>query len=275
MEFIIPQTINLRADNPPMQYDAGLEYGDALAHTWRVRVLDGNVPADLSGCTCRLYFTRPQPKSQEGDPDIATVLIDGQAGDGYAEATFVSSCYSQAGPVVAVLRITKDERVMAVARLHTWVRRDTSDSIVDPGRIIPSLEELLARIDEMELATRRALSAAEKANASASGAGKAAGRADDATQAAKDATQDARELTDRWDDVDVKCEVLPPSENPWAAVDQTAHSTTFRFGLPRSNLAYSTFEVNDGMELVMTSPDGFSDIGFELTQDGDLEVVVH
>ena len=268
MEFVIAQTVNLHADNLPLQYDAGLEYGDSHAHTWRVRVMNGGAPADLSGCTCRLYYTRTQPRMQEGDPGIATVIVNGRVSGCYAEATFVPACYSQVGPAVAVLRILQGQRTVAVARLHTWVRRDVSDSIVDPDKIIPSLEELLACIDEMQRATAAANKGAQRAE-------NAADDADRATRDAQDATETAREVTERWDDVSLSYEVLPPSEDPRAELEQDEHSTKFKFFLPTSNLAYSTFEVNDTMELIMTSPDGFSDIGFALTQDGDLEVVIN
>ena len=221
---------------------------------------------DADGATVIGYFMRS---------DEQTVVVAGRAAGNVVTLPLPESCYAVAGHFSLIVKVALGDERKAVFWGDGDVTLSSTDVIVDPGDVVPSLEELLARIGEMERATQRALSAAENADASASGADEAAGRADDATQAAKDATQDARELTDRWDDVDVKYEALPPSENPWAAVDQTAHSTTFRFGLPRSNLAYSTFEVNDGMELVMTSPDGFSDIGFELTQDGNLEVVVN
>ena len=69
--------------------------------------------------------------------------------------------------------------------------------------------------------------------------------------------------------------MLSPSDEPSATVSQTSTSTLFSLGIPTSNLAYATFDVdtNTGC-LIMHSPDGFNDIGFELSPEGELFVVI-
>ena len=231
---------------------------DEGAHTLRVSVLASGQPLALTGAGIFGYFVRA---------DEETVVVRGTAAGHVATLVLPESCYAAPGRFSLIVKATFGGERTAIFWGDGFVTRASTDVIVDPGNEIPSLEELLARVAELERATEAADGAAGVANA-------AAAESRDAAQAAKDAAREARELTDRWDDVSLTYEALPPSEDPWAAIEQTEHETQFRFGLPASDLAYSTFEVDDGMALLMHSPEGFSDIGFELTQDGDLEVIV-
>ena len=261
--WILTQTVDLaKGPTSPLHWDAALmEAGDDRAHTWQVSILNDGVPVQLDGVKVRGYFNREHSED--------TVFVEGTADGNVATVVLDQACYAIPGTLTGILRLTMPDGAIITAAVVRWQVGDgIFDAIVDPGGHIPSLDDLLARIDEMERATKAA-------NEGASAARSAAGDARAAAKAAGDATQAARELTDRWDDVSLEYEVLPPSENPWASLTQTEHETTFRFGLPTSNLAYSTFEVSDDMQLIMTSPDGTSDIGFQLTQDGDLEVIVN
>ena len=232
---------------------------DDGAHTVRVSVLASGEPLSLDSAGIFGYFIRA---------DEETVVMRGTAAGNVATLVLPESCYAAPGRFSLIIKATLDGERKAIFWGDGFVTRASTDVIVDPGNEIPSLEELLAQLAELERATLAADNAADAANT-------ATKNADSATRDAKDATQAAREVTDRWNDVILTYDVLPPSEDPWAELTQTTHETTFKFGLPTSNLAYSTFEVDDGMNLLMHSPEGFSDIGFALTQDGDLEVIVN
>ena len=242
---------------------------DGNALTLRVSVLSSGRALDMTGAGVFGYFIRA---------DEETVVITGSAQGDTATVVLPEACYAVPGRFSLIVKVSLADGAKAGRKAVFWgegyVTRASSDVLVDPGGVVPSLEELLARIAEMERATEAAYAAAGTAKDAAKGADAAAGRADGATRDAQDATGEARALTDRFSQVDVRYEVLPPSSDPWAGIEQSEKSTTFRFGLPTSNLAYSTFEVDNDMQLMMTSPDGFSDIGFELTDDGDLEVVI-
>ena len=232
---------------------------DERAHTIRVQVFASGLPVFLDGAGVFGYFIRA---------DDDTVVVLGKAYDNVVEMSLPESCYAVVGHFSLIVKATSGGDRKAVFWGDGYVTRASTDEVVDPGHVIPSLEELLARISEMESATNAANQAAQRAGTSAASA-------DEAATGAREATEKALELTDRWDDVSLEYELLPPSEDPWAALEQTDHETKFKFGLPHSNLAYSTFEVDDEMQLIMHSPDGFSDIGFALTEDGYLEVVVN
>ena len=59
MNWTISQTVDLsRGYTPVVWPDALMVSGDVGAHTWRVKVLDGGVPADLSGAAVTGYFVR-------------------------------------------------------------------------------------------------------------------------------------------------------------------------------------------------------------------------
>ena len=231
---------------------------DTRAHTVKVSVLSSGKEANLTGMGVYGYFIRA---------DEETVVITGSVSGNVVTLALPASCYVTPGHFSLIIKVSSGDDRKAVFWGDGFVTRSSTDVIVDPGGIVPSLETLLARIAEIEAAT-------EAAKAATSAANTATANANAATDAAKKATQEAKALTDRWDDVSLTYEVLPPSEDPWAAIEQTEHDTEFKFGLPTSNLAYSTFEVDDEMELIMTSPEGFSDIGFELTDEGDLEVII-
>lgn len=236
---------------------------DHLAHTVRTAVVSSGRPVDLSGAGVIAYFMRA---------DEQTVVVTGEAAGDTATVTLPEACYAVPGRFQLIVKATLDGERKAIFWGDGCVTRASTDEIVDPGDVVPSLEELLARIGEMEAATAAAKTATENANAATEAAKQAKTDADEATEAANQAKRDADEareaLTDQWDDVSLEYELLPPSADPWAKLEQTAHETKFLFGLPHSNLAYSTFEVDDEMNLVMTAPDGFSDITFTLQDDG-------
>lgn len=101
----------------------------------------------------------------------------------------------------------------------------------------------------------------------------AARNANESASAADDAADSANTAANRLSEVELIVDKLPASADPTGSVTQTDTKTTFELGIPTSNLAYSTFEVTDDMQLLMHSPDGFSDITFALN-DGNLEVHV-
>ena len=232
---------------------------DEGAHTLRVSVLASGQPLALTGAGVFGYFIRA---------DEETVVVRGTAAGHVATLVLPESCYAAPGRFSLIIKATLGDERKAIFWGDGFVTRASTDVIVDPGNEIPSLEELLAQIANIEAATKEAKDAASEAKQVTKDASKAA-------QDAQTATETAREVTDKWDNVSLEYEALPPSEEPRAELEQDEHSTKFKFFLPTSNLAYSTFEVDDDMQLIMTSPDGFSDIGFELTDDGDLEVVIN
>lgn len=94
---------------------------------------------------------------------------------------------------------------------------------------------------------------------------------DEITDDAIAATEGAEEITNKLLNSQATVEMLDPGEDPVATVTQTETSTLFAFQIPKSDVAYATFEVNqeDGC-LYMNNPENFTNIDFMLNDDGEL-----
>ena len=157
--WLIEQEIDLQrgAQAPQVWPNALMLCGDNNAHTWRVTVLDGGEAAQVTGSVTG-YFVRP---------DGNTVAVQGSMTGNVASVVLAQACYAQEGDVKAVLRLSVSTGAkVTLAALILPVRNVLTDSIIDPGEVIPSLDELLAQIASMEQ-LEDDISSAESARASA------------------------------------------------------------------------------------------------------------
>ena len=151
--WLIEQKIDLRRGEqaPQVWPNALMLCGDNNAHTWRVTVLDGGEAAQVTGSVTG-YFVRP---------DGNTVTVQGSMAGNVASVVLAQACYAQEGDVKAVMRLsTADGAKVTLAAMILPVRNVLTDSIIDPGNVIPSLEDLLAQVAAME-ALNENVSAAE------------------------------------------------------------------------------------------------------------------
>ena len=157
--WLIEQEIDLQrgAQAPQVWPNALMLCGDNNAHTWRVTVLDGGEAAQVTGSVTG-YFVRP---------DGNTVAVQGSMTGNVASVVLAQACYAQEGDVKAVLRLSVSTGAkVTLAALILPVRNVLTDSIIDPGNVIPSLDDLLAQIASMEQLEDE-VSAAESARVSA------------------------------------------------------------------------------------------------------------
>lgn len=159
---------------------------DKAAHTINVRVLNDGAVADLTGQTISAYFIRP---------DNATVTVQGTLSGNVASITLPSSCYANSGHFSLIIKAVSTNVTTAIFWGDGTITRSTTDTIVDPENIIPSLEELLAQIAVMEQGTAAANAAAAAANTNATRALDAAVVAEDASTAIEDLTVAAQTAT--------------------------------------------------------------------------------
>ena len=147
--WMIEQDIDLRcgAQTPQIWPNALMLTGDNLAHTWRVRVFDGGEAAALTGATVTGYFVRT---------DGNTVAVQGSVEGSTAIVTLAQACYAFEGDLKGVMRLTLGGKTVTLSVLTLMVRKVLTDAIIDPGNVIPSLEDLLAQIEAMETATAAA-----------------------------------------------------------------------------------------------------------------------
>ena len=182
--WTIEQDIDLRcgAQTPQIWPNALMLTGDNLAHTWRVRVFDGGEAVALTGATVTGYFVRT---------DGNTVAVQGSVEGSTAIVTLAQACYAFEGDLKGVMRLTLGGKTVTLSVLTLMVRKVLTDAIIDPGNVIPSLEDLLAQIEAMETATAAANTAAGAANTAAAAADSAASAANAAATAATNAANAA------------------------------------------------------------------------------------
>ena len=182
--WVIEQDIDLRcgAQTPQIWPNALMLTGDNLAHTWRVRVFDGGEAVALTGATVTGYFVRT---------DGNTVAVQGSVEGSTAIVTLAQACYAFEGDLKGVMRLTLGGKTVTLSVLTLMVRKVLTDAIIDPGNVIPSLEDLLAQIEAMETATAAANTAAGAANTAAAAADSATSAANTAATAATNAANAA------------------------------------------------------------------------------------
>lgn len=129
---------------------------DNEANLIGVEIFDGGSAASVSGSVTG-YIIR-----QDG----ATVTVTGTLSSNKAYIVLPSSAYAVSGNVSIVIKVG----TVTVGACVGVVYRTTTDTIVDPGHVIPSIAELLEKIADCEAATTAANTAASGADAAASAA---------------------------------------------------------------------------------------------------------
>lgn len=134
--------------------------GDQHAHKIMVAVTQDNANVSLSGCAVKGYFLRP---------DGATVVIDGAANGNYAVVTLPADCYALPGLFSLVIRVSIGTVINTVFWGEGMVGRSTSDIVVDPGEVLPSLDAMLALVERAEAAAQAIGAAAPAITCTAAG----------------------------------------------------------------------------------------------------------
>lgn len=129
--------------------------GDKLAHVLRVRVKAGGEPVDLTGWTVTASVVRQ---------DQATVMMAGRAVGDAAEVMLEAPCYSQSGGFTLSVAIGREQQLITIFCGRGDVTRTRTDSLVDPGHTIPSVDEIIAQYGLMKTAVQNTDAAAKRAD---------------------------------------------------------------------------------------------------------------
>lgn len=150
----IKRTVDLDRGHGPVKYldDVLAEVGDSQSHRWDVTVLKNYQPLALTGATVTGYFTRT---------DGEMVFVPGTVSGNVVTVVTDPACMAYPGELVCVMQVSLGGVTLTLDAFKLNVRGDFSDEIVDPGHVIPSLQELLAMLDEMAAATEAAEQAAQ------------------------------------------------------------------------------------------------------------------
>lgn len=133
--------------------------GDKNAHTFKLMLCRKGALLDIDGAGVIGYFIRS---------DGSTVLLNGEVDENVVTLTLNESCYAVIGQYNLIIKVTIDDERKAVFWGNGYITRSQTDKIIDPGDVVPSLEELLAQIAAVEAAAKDARAAANTATAAAS-----------------------------------------------------------------------------------------------------------
>ena len=193
-----------------------------------VEVFDNGEAATLSG-NVNGYVIRP---------DGETVLVDGTLSGNKASIVLPSSAYAVVGQESIVIKVGS----VTVGACVAYVYKSTTDVIVDPSHVVPSLAELLAKIADCEAATEDANEAASLANEKATLADQKATLADQkataantAASSATDAASAANTAATKIDGMTASANGLNPGSSPTAVVSEVSGHKHITFGIPKGD----------------------------------------
>lgn len=218
--------------------------GDKNAHTFELALYRNKEPLKIDGAGVIGYFLRA---------DGYTVPVKGTASGNVAKVTLAESCYTVVGQFNLIIKVTVGSERKAVFWGNGYVTRSQTDSIIDPGKTIPSLDELLAQIAAVEAATKAANTAASTANTAASNADKKASLANTAAStanasaktanasaaAADKATASANAAAGKIDGMTVAASGLPAGSPPTAKLTEEDGHYKLALGVPKGDTGAS------------------------------------
>lgn len=198
---------------------------DNAANTIGVEVYDDGAAADLSG-SCVGYVIRS---------DGGTMIITGTISGNRASITLPTSAYVMEGPIDIVIKVVNGSVKTTVGACHGYVARSTTDTIIDPGHVIPSIEELLAQIEACEQATAAANAAAANADGKAAGADTAAAGANAAAANANTAKDRANAAASALENMDATASGLAEKTTPTVEVSTIDGHYRIVLGIPKGD----------------------------------------
>lgn len=111
---------------------------DNAGNTINVYVMDNGEPATIGG-TVSANVIRA---------DGNTVAVSGSLSGNQCSVVLPQACYAVPGRVEIIIKLTQSTTITTIAAIVANVYRSTTDTVVDPGTIIPSIQTLIAEIEE-------------------------------------------------------------------------------------------------------------------------------
>ena len=167
--WMIRRAVDLQEDSPPVERLRALAtLSSRQAHDFVIVVLDGDKPADLTGMQPWLSMILPGRASLQ--KQVGSVQAN------VVSVTLPKIGYAERGDVSIILSLMDEDGQTQIPLYGCVIRvmEDSTDTIIDEEKVIPSLAELLAQFDACKAAASAANTAAEKAISAASGAQKVA-----------------------------------------------------------------------------------------------------
>lgn len=244
--FTQHQTIELTQSNPVLVRDQPIVKSDVQALVWIVTVKKNGVPVDLTGATASLYCARALSEDGSGGTTYSEATVES---GGEVKAVLPRDAANIPGPVGCTIRVTRDGASVAVARMAVMAIDPTGDDILDEGKRIPSLDEIMASIARCDAAAEKAegaaasvgdalkqvASAIKAANGAASDARNAAGQATSGASAAKAAATTATEAATKINDMTISATGLAAGAAPTVELTEVGGHYNIVLGLPKGD----------------------------------------
>jgi len=156
--YLIKLTRDLRDPHVVTHWPGDLVWGDSEANVVRVTVTMDGEPVQLSGTVVgRILRADGQTLVWDTAP---TTWIDGSD----AVVLLPASAYSVSGPATLSVALADGDALTTLVSLKLMVNASTSSAEVAPVDTVPGLQQLVAKIAEMEAATAEARIAAGEAS---------------------------------------------------------------------------------------------------------------
>lgn len=198
--------------------------GDKNGHTFEISVKRGGAAVTLTGASVSAYFIRA---------DRSTVPISGSVSGSKASVTLLAACYNVPGRFSLVIRLAMDGDVATIFAGDGAMLQASTDTIVDPENVVPSLSDLLAQVAAMEKATAAANTAASNANTKASAANTAASAANTAASNADSKASEAEAAAQKIDGMTGTVTMLAENAAPTVTVTEQDGHKVLAFALPQ------------------------------------------
>ena len=194
--------------------------GQSYANVLNVSVYDGAEPVALSG-GCMGYFVRQQ--------DGSTVTVAGTISGNVASVEFPSFVYAYTGRLTITLNVGSTSLV----QIATTVRLGATMVVVDPGNVLPNLDEIQQIMLDVESALKQLSGALEASQAATQAANTAAGAANTAAGAANTAAETANTAAAALNGLTATANTLEPDEPATAVAELVSGAWKITFGIPR------------------------------------------
>lgn len=138
MAIVTELNCNLREAVKVQYLDGNLFSQDVYGNVIRVVVMDGDTPATLSGTVSGTAI-----RADGGTVPITDGWVDGNV----AAVSLSAAAYAVPGVISITIKISDTSTVTTLASFVTNVYRTSTDTVVDPGTIIPSIQTLITAIE--------------------------------------------------------------------------------------------------------------------------------
>ena len=115
--------------------------GDAEANRYGFRVFRNREPVSLAMAAVIGHFIRA---------DGNTIELTGETDGNTAWVTLEESCYAVEGQYTLAIKLTSGSVVGTIRMVDGTVVNTTDGAVIDPGNVIPDLEDYLAAVEAAE-----------------------------------------------------------------------------------------------------------------------------